>query len=80
MLKMSFHNGTLDRDSVKSFIESTTKPIVLTVGFKWKNPRTLMKPISKEKALNIVEKDMWIDVDERSNELEITQYSQNDMW
>lgn len=80
MLEMSFYKGTLDRDKLKEFILSTDKPIKYTYGFAYRNPTTYRKPITKEEALSIVDKQSFLDAKEREDFLHLNAFSENDMW
>lgn len=79
-LKMSFYDGTLNRDKLIDFIKETTKPIKYTIGFKYKNPTTCEKQISKEEAIKIIRSDAWIDATEREDFLDLQTYTSNDMF
>ena len=80
MLKMSFYNGSMDREKLKDFILETDKPILYTHGFKWKGPTTYKIPVTKEKALDIVNNKNLLDADEYEDYLDLNSYSDNDMW
>lgn len=79
-IKMSFYNGTLDRESLKEFIEKTDKPIRYTYGLKFKGPTTMNVPVSKEQALEIVDSQSLLDAKELDDCLDLNAYSGNDMW
>lgn len=80
MLKMSFYNGTLNRDILKAVIETTEKPIVYTYGYEYRQPTTHRKPVTKEEALNIVKKESLLDAKEEEHCIHLNAYSSNDMW
>lgn len=80
MLKMSFYDGTLDREKVKEEISKTTKDIKYTYGLGYRNPTTNHKPISKEEAIRIVETESLLDVTEYEDYIHLNAYSCNDMW
>lgn len=79
-IDMSFYNGTLDKDRLKAFIEKTDKPIRYTYGLKYRNPTTLNVPVSKERALQIVDSQSMLDAKELDDVLDLQAYSSNDMW
>ena len=79
-IDMSFYNGTLDRDRLKAFIKKTDKPIRYTYGLKYRNPTTLNVPVSKERALQIVDSQPMLDAKELDDVLDLQAYSSNDMW
>lgn len=79
-INMSFYNGTLNKDRLKAFIEKTDKPIRYTYGFKYKSPTTLNVPVSKEKAMQIVDSQSMLDAKELDDVLDLNAYSGNDMW
>ncbi len=79
--KMSLYDGTLDRKVAAQLIEETRKPIRYTYGFAWKNPTTLRVPISKNRALEIVEKGLYtMDFVEYEDYIHINEFSGSDMW
>ena len=80
MLKMSFYNGTLDREKAKEFIKETKKPCQYTYGLGYRNPTTNHKPISKDEALHIVATESLLDITEHEDHIHLNAYSSNDMW
>ena len=80
MLKMSFYDGTMDKDRLKKFIEETEKEIKYTHGLGYRGPTIHNKPISKEKALKIVDDYDLLDATEMEDYLHLNTYSENDMW
>ena len=79
MIEMSFYNGTLDKKKAEEFIKNTDKPIVYTYGFEYRNPTTHRKPISKEKAIQILNEE-WCDLTEEENDVHLNAFSANDMF
>lgn len=79
-IDMSFYHGTLNKDRLKAFIKKTDKPIRYTYGFKFRNPTTLNVPVSKERALQIVDSQSMLDAQELDDVLDLQAYSSNDMW
>lgn len=79
MMKMSFYDGTLCKNKLKDFIEKTEKPIVYTFGFTWKNPTTYRVPKTKAEAIEIVEKECWLDATEEEECMHLNAYGENDM-
>ena len=80
MLKMSFYNGTLNRQILTDFISTTDKPIRYTYGLSFKNPTTNKVLIGREKALQIVKSEGFLDATEKEDCLYLQAYSANDMW
>lgn len=80
MLKMSFFNGTLNRAELKDFVSKTNKPIKYTYGLGYRDPTTNHLPISKEKAIEIINTESLLDADEYEDYLHLNAYSDNDMW
>jgi hypothetical protein len=80
MLKMSFFDGSMDKEKLKEFIRETEKEIKYTHGLGYRGPTTHNKPISKEKALKIVENYGLLDAMEMEDYLHLNTYSDNDMW
>lgn len=79
-IDMSFYYGTLNKEILKAFIEKTDKPIRYTYGLKYRNPTTLNVPVSKERALQIVDSQPLLDAKELDDCLDLNAYSDNDMW
>ena len=79
-IDMSFYHGTLNKDRLKAFIKKTDKPIRYTYGFKFRNPTTLNVPVSKEKALDIVDSQSMLNAKELDDVLDLQAFSSNDMW
>jgi hypothetical protein len=79
-IKMSFYDGTMNKDRLKAFIEETDKPIRYTYGLRYRNPVTKDVPVSKEKALQIVDSQSLLDARELEDCLDLNAYSGNDMW
>lgn len=78
MIKMSFYDGTLDRVKAYEVVKSSAKPLMFRHGFGWKGAEK--RPISKEKALSIIEDSgNYLDVTEREDEILLNTYSSNDM-
>ena len=80
MLKMSFYKGTLNRDVLKAFIETTEKPIVYTVGYAFRHPTTYREPVSKKEALKIVDRESLLDANEEETCLHLNSFTSSDMW
>ena len=80
MLKMSFYDGTMNKDKLKKFIEETEKEIKYTHGLEYRKPTIHNKPISKEEALRIVENYILLDAVEIEDYLHLNTYSENGMW
>ena len=79
-IKMSFYRGTLDRKRLAEYAKITSKDIRYTYGFSYRNPTTNKKLISKEEALEIIEKEGFLDADEDCETLFLNAYSANDMF
>lgn len=80
MLNMSFFNGTLDRIKAKEVINNTEKELKYTYGLGYRNPTTNHKPISKEEAIKIIERESLLDITEHEAYIHLNAYSSNDMW
>lgn len=80
MLKMSFYDGTMDKDKLKEFIMKTQKKIRYTHGLRFRGPRICDVPIDKDEALIIVDEYALIDANETERFLDINTYSSNDMF
>lgn len=80
MLRMSFYDGTLDRNAAKEFVQKINKPCVYTYGLSYRRPMTHRAPISKERALEIIVKKSLLDITEEEKVIHLNAYSENDMW
>lgn len=80
MLNMSFFDGTLNREVLIKFIENYKKPIKFTYGLGYRNPTTHNKLIAKEEALEIAEKESFLDAREDEECLQLNAYSANDLF
>lgn len=80
MIKMSFYNGTLNREEAIEVIKNSYKPCVYTYGLKYRNPTTRDVPISKERAIEIIKKESLLDITEYEDKFDLNAYSSNDMW
>lgn len=80
MLKMSFYDGTMDKEKLKEFILNTDKKIRYTHGLRFRGPRICDVPTDKNEALRIVEEYGLIDANETEQFLDINTYSSNDMF
>lgn len=79
-MKMSFYNGTLNREQLKQMIIDSDQPIRYTYGFEYRNPTTHRKEISKDKALEIVERESLLDADDIKGYIHLNAFSDNDMF
>ena len=80
MLKMSFFDGTLNREKAKEYILNSEKPCRYTYGLGYRNPTTNNIFITKEEALEIIAKESLLEVREHDTYIHLNAYSSNDMW
>lgn len=80
MVTMSFYNGTFKVDKAIELISDTNKEINYTYGFEYRGPTTYRVPIDKEKAIEIIKRNGFIDITEYEDWIHINEYSVNDMW
>ena len=80
MIKMSFYDGSLDRAEAKKVIANTDKPCKYTYGLGYRNPATNRKPISKDEAFRIIDKEILLDINEYEDYIHLNAYSENDMF
>lgn len=80
LLKMSFYHGTLDKKEIEKFIKETNKPIVYTYGFRHRRPTTLDVSVTKEKALEIIKKESYLNATELEDALDLNAFSASDMY
>lgn len=79
-IKMSFYNGTMNKDKLKVFIEDTDKDIKYTYGLAMRGPTTHNKPISKIEAIEVIDRVALLDATEYEDYLHLNAYIGNDMW
>ena len=80
MIKMSFYDGTLDRNKALELIQDTEKVIKYTYGLGYRNPTTYKKPITKLQAIKTINCNGMIDITEYDDWIHINEFSDNDMW
>ena len=80
MLKMSFYNGTLDRNVLLETIKNTDKKILFTFGFTWKNPTVCKLPISVDEAIRTVNEEAFLDATEYDDYIHLNAFGVNDLW
>ena len=80
MIKMSFYDGTLNREQAIDIISNSNKPCVYTFGLKFRNPTTKDVPISQNKAIEIIKTESLLDITEYEDRFDLNAYSSNDMW
>ena len=79
MLKMSFYDGTLNREKAKELIEKTQKNITFAHGYEYRGEKR--KERTKEKAIKIINnKGNYLDVEEYENEIFLNTFSSNDLF
>lgn len=80
MLKMSFYDGTLNRDEAKRYIRESGKPCRYTSGLEYRNPTTNKAPVTYERACELIDRKSWVNVVDRGDYIHINSYEENDMW
>ena len=80
MLKMSFFNGTVNRQILTDFINTTDLPIKYTYGLGYRSPTTNKVPVTKDRALEIAKNQSLLDATEEKDCLHLNASSANDMW
>ena len=80
MLKMSFFDGTLNRNKLEEFIRTTNKPIRYTYGLGYRHPTTYKVPVSVEEAIKIIKTEGLLDATEYEDYIHLNAYHENDMW
>lgn len=81
MLKYTFFRKdrcNCTRDDCKKLVKETNKKILWTYGFSFRNPTINKSPVSKTKALELLD-DSLMDFDEYEDYIHINTYSSNDM-
>ena len=80
MIKMSFYKGTLNKAKAKEYIKATDKEIRYTYGLGYRNPTIHRNPITKEMAIEIIDTESLLDINENEEYIHLNAYSANDMW
>lgn len=80
MLKMSFYDGTLNREEAKEYILNSEKPCKYTYGLGYRNPATDHIFITKEEAIKIIDTESLLDIKEHDTYIHLNAFSANDMW
>lgn len=80
MIKMSFYDGTLDKEKALELIQDTNKVIKYTYGLGYRNPTTYKEPITKLQAIKMINRSGMIDITEYDDWIHINEFSDNDMW
>lgn len=79
MLKMSFYDGTLNREEAAQVVEKTSKKLYYRYGFAYRGAEK--RDISKENALKIIrDNGNYLDIDESETEIVLNTFSEMDMW
>ena len=76
-IKMSFYDGTLDKEKARQTIQNTNKSLLYRYGYAWKGAST--RAIKKDDALKVLDKSL-IDITEDDYNILINEFSSNDMW
>lgn len=64
-------------------IEDHNDTVYLTIGYRWKHPTTLDKPMTVRQAVDFVDKNYcgyFMELDKRDGKLCLQCYTGNDMW
>lgn len=70
-----------ERNEILKKIEEHNDTVYLTIGYRWKNPTTLDKPMTVRQAAQFVkETGYFMELKERDGKLCLQCYTANDMW
>lgn len=69
-----------NKDRALALIHLSEKPIKYTHGLGYRGPTTHNQPITKDKALKIIEEESLIDIRENEEYIHINTYSGNDLF
>lgn len=72
--------GGITTDFITAVITKTTRPLTYTHGLSFRNPTTHNVPLTKQRALDIVKNNSWLDVKATADKIHLNTYSENDMW
>ena len=78
------HSGgpekSYNKDRALALVHLSKKPIKYTHGLGYRGPSIHNQPITKDKALEIIEKESLIDIRESEAGIQINTYSNNDLF
>lgn len=70
----------VDRSKLIQQIEETNDTVFLTIGFRYRNPTTLDRPLTTEQAVQFVKDSKYfMELEERDGRLCLQCYTANDM-
>ena len=75
---MSFYHGTLDKEKAKDAINTSEKLLFYRHGLGYRGAEK--HAISKQRAMEIIDTESMLDIDEYENEIILNTYSANDMY
>lgn len=72
----------LSKDEVIKRIKENGGTVYLTIGFRWKNPTTMDKPLTAEEAIKFVQSSgLFMEINDRKDgKFHLDTYTANDMW
>ena len=72
------------KDKLIETIRKRNETVYLTVGFRWKNPTTMDKPMTPDEAVEWVQKSAGfyakVELSDRNGRLCMNAYTTGDMW
>lgn len=72
----------MNAEQATELIRNTRKIILLTIGFRWKNPTVIDRLIPKETALALINSDNYpkFDIKEEQGTIYLNVFTYSDMW
>ena len=71
----------VDKSKLIQQIEENNDTVFLTIGFRYRNPATLDRPLTTEQAVRFVkESKYFMELEERDGMLCLQCYTASDMW
>lgn len=78
--KMSFYDGTLNKKVAASYVSAADKPLLYTYGYEYRDPSTHRIPVDKKKALDIIERESYLDIQFETDYVHLNAFSENDLF
>lgn len=70
------------KEEIIKRIKENGGTVYLTIGFRWKHPTTMDKPMTPEEAIDFVQRSgLFLEIDDRKDgKFHLQAYTANDMW
>ena len=76
-----FNSRLVSRDTAIKEIRKRNETVYFTVGYRWKHPATLDKPLTPDEAVKVVERGFYtFELEDRYGRFCLNGYTDGDMW